>query len=121
MEKIIKIEEKEVALKTTGATLLRYKMQFGKDLLSELIKLEQLSDGDCIRVDRLDFELFYNILWALAKTADPNIKPPMEWFEEFESIPIMEIIPELMEMLNSLMATNKKKPETEETVQTASQ
>ena len=40
MEKNIKIADKVVSLKTTGATLLRYKMQFGKDLLTEIFKLE---------------------------------------------------------------------------------
>lgn len=39
MEKMIKVGEKEVALRTTGATLLHYKMQYGKHLLTELIKL----------------------------------------------------------------------------------
>ncbi|MEG0153549.1 MAG: hypothetical protein RR744_10340, partial [Cellulosilyticaceae bacterium] len=76
MEKIIKIADKEVALKTTGATLLRYKMQFGKDLLTELIKLESLYQEGELQLEKLDFELFYNILWIMAKTATPDIKPP---------------------------------------------
>jgi len=109
MEKIIKIGDKEVALKTTGATLLRYKMQFGKDLLTELIKLDEAYQDGEFKVEKLDFELFFNILWIMAKTADPNIKPPLEWLDEFEELPILEILPEVMDLLINLMRTSKKK------------
>lgn len=109
MEKIIKIGNKEVALKTTGATLLRYKMQFGKDLLTEMIKLDKCYKDEVFDLERLDFELFYNITWIMAKTANPNIKPPMEWLDEFEEFPLLEILPDITEMLAALMKTNGKK------------
>ena len=109
MEKIIKIADQEVALKTTGATLLRYKMQFGKDLLTELIKLEKVYVEGELQLENLDFELFYNILWIMAKTANYEIKPPLEWLDAFEELPILEILPEVIEMLTSLMKTTKKK------------
>ncbi|HHX63229.1 MAG TPA: hypothetical protein GX707_21330 [Epulopiscium sp.] len=109
MEKIIKIGDQEVALKTTGATLLRYKIQFGKDLLTELIKLDgAYKDGE-LQPDKIDFEVFFNILWIMAKTADSTIKPPVEWLDEFEEFPILEVLPKVMEMLVCLMRTSKKK------------
>lgn len=109
MEKIIKIGDKEVALKTTGATLLRYKIQFGKDLLTELIKLDgAYKDGE-LQPEKIDFEVFFNILWIMAKTADSTIKPPVEWLDEFEEFPILEVLPKVMEMLVCLMRTSKKK------------
>lgn len=109
MEKIIQIGDKEVALKTTGATLLRYKMQFGKDLLTEIIKLDGAYQNGQLKTDKLDFEMFFNILWIMAKTANHDIKPPVEWLDEFEEFPILEVLPEVMEMLISLMRTSKKK------------
>ena len=109
MEKIIKIGNKEVALKTTGATLLRYKMQFGKDLLAELIKLDAAYQGGKLNVEKLDFEMFFNILWVMAKTANPDIKPPIEWLDGFESLPLLEILPDIMDLLTNLMKTSKKK------------
>ncbi len=109
MEKMIKIGDKEVALRTTGATLLRYKMQFGKDLLTELIKLDGAYQNGELRAEKLDFEMFFNILWVMAKTANPDIKPPIEWLDEFEEFPIMEILPEVMILLTNLMRTSKKK------------
>ena len=109
MEKIIKIADKEVALKTTGATLLRYKMQFGKDLLTELIKLDGAYQDGELKAEKLDFEMFFNILWVMAKAAAPEIKPPIEWLDEFEEFPILEILPEVMELLTNLMRTSRKK------------
>ncbi|HHX60618.1 MAG TPA: hypothetical protein GX707_07885 [Epulopiscium sp.] len=109
MERIIKIGDQDVALKTTGATLLRYKIQFGKDLLTELIKLDgAYKDGE-LQTDKIDFEVFFNILWIMAKTASPTIKPPVEWLDEFEEFPILEVLPKVMEMLVCLMRTSKKK------------
>ncbi len=106
---MIKIGDKEVALRTTGATLLRYKMQFGKDLLTELIKLDSAYQNGELQAEKLDFEMFFNILWVMAKTATPDIKPPLEWLDEFEEFPIMEILPEVMVLLTNLMRTSKKK------------
>lgn len=106
---MIKIGDREVALRTTGATLLRYKMQFGKDLLTELIKLDDAYQNGELQVEKLDFEMFFNILWVMAKTATPEIKPPIEWLDEFEDFPIMEILPEVMILLTNLMRTSKKK------------
>ena len=109
MEKIIIIGNKEVALKTTGATLLRYKIQFGKDLLTEMMKLEKVYSEGVLNPENLDFELFYNITWIMAKSASPDIKPPLEWLDEFDEFPILDVLPEVMEMLSALMRTNRKK------------
>ena len=109
MEKLVKIGDKEVALRTTGATLLRYKMQFGKDLLTELIKLEGAYQDGELNPEKIDFEMFFNILWIMAKTANLEIKPPLEWLDEFEEFPIMEILPEVMILLTNLMRTGRKK------------
>lgn len=109
MEKIITISNKEVALKTTGATLLRYKMQFGKDLLTEIMKLEKVYSDGILNPENLDFELFYNITWIMAKSASSDIKPPLEWLDEFDEFPILDVLPEVMEMLSALMRTSRKK------------
>ena len=109
MEKLIKIGSKEVALKTTGATLLRYKMQFGKDLLTELIKLDGAYQNGELQAEKLDFEMFFNIIWVMAKTATPDIKPPLEWLDEFEELPLLDVLPQVMELLTNLMRSSRKK------------
>lgn len=118
MEKTILIDEQEVRLKSTGATVLRYKQQFGKDYFGELLKLikamgtenEEL-DFEALNADELgllDFEVFYNFVWVLAKTADKNLPEPLEWFDTFDTFPIVDIMPEITDLLAASIQTKKK-------------
>jgi hypothetical protein len=117
MEKTIIIDNKKVRFKSNGATPLRYKAQFGKDYLKEILKMVPLenaskkkkSDLDVKDLEALDFEVFYNIAWIMAKTADPTIPEPLEWLSEFDEFPIAEIFPELQDLLTSSLMTSKKK------------
>ncbi|WP_139933842.1 hypothetical protein [Listeria monocytogenes] len=118
MEKTIEIDGKKIQLKSTGATVLRYKQQFGKDYFGELLKMtnaiepmkqnkkmNSLSNSD---LSLLDFEVIYNFVWVLAKTANANIPEPIEWLDGFDSFPIMEIMPEIEDLLASSIQTKKK-------------
>lgn len=117
MEKIITIDGKKVGFKTNGATPLRYKAQFGKDYFKEILKLAPLekmigkkkTEINMNDLDVLDFEMFYNISWIMAKTYDPTIPEPMEWLEQFDEYPLADIIPELQELMASSFQTTKKK------------
>jgi hypothetical protein len=115
MEKIIIIDEKQVKFKSNGATPLRYKAQFGKDYFKEILKmsaLEKLKNKKNVvakDLEVLDFEVFYNIAWIMAKTADPSIPEPIAWLESFEQFPIVEIIPELQDLISHTLQTTKKK------------
>ena len=116
MEKTIEIDGKQVRFKSTGATPLRYKAQFGKDYFAEIMKmgvLEKLAkiDKENIKpedLEGLDFEVFYNIAWTMAKTADKEIPDPSSWLDEFDEFPMMEIIPELMDLIVSSLRSKKK-------------
>jgi hypothetical protein len=115
MEKTITIDGKKVNFKTNGATPLRYKAQFGKDYFKEILKLAPLQNMKGKKtispevLASLDFEVFYNISWIMAKTADPTIPEPMEWLEQFDEFPMAQIIPELQELMTSSFQTSKKK------------
>ena len=114
MEKILTIDGRQVKFKSTGAFLLRYKAQFRCDPLKDIYKLKDClgPEGEIVNLETFDLELFYNLIWTLAKTADPQIPPPMEWLDEFNEFPLMEILPEIQDMLFSAMgatAESKKK------------
>jgi hypothetical protein len=117
MEKTITIDGKQITFKSNGATPLRYKAQFGNDFFKEVMKLAPLQhlkkkkkeDITAEDLESLDFEVFYNISWVLAKAANPEIPEPLEWLEEFEEFPMIEIIPELQDMMLATLATKKKK------------
>jgi hypothetical protein len=117
MEKTIEIDEQKIRFKTNGATPLRFKAQFGKDYFREILKLaplESLTGKDKKEInfedlEKLDFEVFYNISWIMAKTADPTIPEPLEWLEQFDEFPIADIIPELQDLMAASFQTSKKK------------
>ncbi|MHC5250475.1 hypothetical protein [Enterococcus sp. LJL90] len=124
MEKTIYIDDKPVRLKSTAATPLRYKAQFRKDYFAELLKLAKfgssgskneeeedefdLMDISFSELDTLDFEVIYNFIWVLAKTADSTIPAPMEWLDNFDSMPIAEVFPEVAGLLEASIASKKK-------------
>ena len=117
MEKTITIDGKEIRFKTNGATPLRYKAQFGQDYFKEILKMAPLQNlskkkkQDIVPKDLevLDFEVFYNLAWIMAKTADSTIPEPIAWLEQFDEFPMAEIIPELQDMLLASIQTTKKK------------
>lgn len=113
MEKTIEIDNKQITFKSTAATPLRYKSQFGKDFFVDIMKLSSL-DGlnskkiNVEKIEKLDFEVFYNIIWVLAKTADKKIPDPITWLDGFDEFPLFEIIPELQDLILASIQTKKK-------------
>ncbi len=115
MEKILTIDGRQVKFKSTGAFLLKYKAQFGRDALQDIFKLQGSIDAktnELTNYEALDLEVFYNLVWTLAKTADPSIPPPMEWLDSFSEFPLIDIIPEVVDMIFSCLKStvqSKKK------------
>jgi hypothetical protein len=107
MEKILIIDGRQVKFKSTGAFLLRYKAQFGRDALQDILKLQGAIDNknQIKNIDALDLEVFYNLIWTLAKTADPSIPPPLEWLDTFGEFPLAEIVPEVIDLIFSSLGT----------------
>lgn len=116
MEKTIVIDGKNIRFKSTGGSAIRYKAQFGKDFfadvakLTSLEKLTKIDDKDFKPEDLegLDFTFFYNIAWVFAKAADKEVQDQLSWLDSFDEFPIMEIIPELQELITATLKTKKK-------------
>ncbi|PEQ03692.1 hypothetical protein [Bacillus toyonensis] len=120
MEKTISIDGKQVKLKSTAATVKRYKAQFRRNLFADMMGLGAIStltspDGSQQPIDtsnldlsKVDFELVYDLTWLFAKTADPSIPDPMTWLDKFEEFPIEEIMPDIMELVQVTMGAKKK-------------
>jgi len=112
MEKTLTIDGRQVRFKSSGAFLLRYKSQFGRDALQDVYKLQKAVRWDKHQkkhvlgnVNALDLEVLYNLAWTLAKTADPSIPPPMEWLDSFSTFPLQEIMPEVMDLIQMSLGT----------------
>lgn len=111
MEKIINIDGRDVKLKSTGAFLLKYKAQFKRDVLQDIFKLSKVADeatGEIKDISHLDLDIFYNLTWVLAKTGNPDILPLEQWLDTFDTFPILEIAPHVLEMVTGCLETCKK-------------
>ena len=114
MEKKIKIDGKNVKFKSTGALPMRYKAQFGRDFFKDLYKMQSAVDMKNKKqptikdIESIDFDTFYKIIWILAKTADKDIPEPIEWLDQFDEFPIMDILDEVMVMIESTIQAKKK-------------
>src|SRR6185437_5273666 len=102
MEKTILIDGTQVRLKSTAATVKRYKAQFRRDLFADMLALgaigtftsQDASEGtiDLSTVDfkNVDFEVIYDLVWLYAKTADLNLPDPIAWLDGFDEFPIYD-------------------------------
>ena len=113
MEKIIEIGSKKVPFKCTGGFLLRYKEITGRDPIKDIFDLSKvLQKKESILFD--DLRPIYDILYVLAKTADPNIPDIYDWLDSFEEFPVVDIMDEIMPLISAsfsskLMPNAKKK------------
>ena len=114
MEKTIEIDGKQVRFKSTGALPVRYKSQFGRDFFKDLYKMQAAVEvknkkkPTMADIEKLDFDTFYKIIWVLAKTADPKIPQMEEWLDSFGEFPMMYVLDEVMEMIESSIEAKKK-------------
>lgn len=115
MIKTIEIDGKNILFKSNAATPIRYKQQFGSDYFADIMKLQALSQYMGAEelppevLSELDFSVLYNLLWTMAKTADKSISEPLEWFDQFDEFPIIDIFPQTMELITSNLKSSKKK------------
>lgn len=116
MEKVLIIGGKEIKMKSTAGTMMRYRNNFNRDFIKDLVKLQtklndKLEKGQ--EFEALDLDLFEKIAWCMAKTADNSIPDIEHWLDEFDTFDIMQVLPELMNLLvaNMEQINSKKKLE----------
>lgn len=117
MEKTITIDGKKVRFRNSGAVMLRYKMQFGKEFLAELAQMEEAVQTRKVKgkdtvvsydLEKFNLEVMYNILWTLAKNADNSIPEPLEWLDSFEEFPVFDIFQQIEEILSNDLKIDRK-------------
>ena len=125
MEKMVKIDGKEVGFRATALTPRIYRHKIGRDMIQDLNKL-QASYNKAMRLpdeatdeerkeaqlSALDLEIFENAAYVMAKQYDANLpNSPEEWLDGFETFSIYEILPAILELwqLNSATTAKPKK------------
>ena len=119
MEKIVKVGEYEFSVRSSAATLLSYRRNFGRDGMKDLLALvksfgnKNAEDTDAVVQTLADgsFEMdtLYRYIWTFAKSADKTIPPLEEWLDTFD-VPalefVAEVFPQVSELLFSMAKTN---------------
>jgi hypothetical protein len=120
MEKVLKIGNKEIKMKSTAGTMMRYRNNFNRDFIKDLVNIqgklaEKVENGK--EFEAIDLDIFEKIAWCMAKTADNSIPDIEHWLDEFETFDVMQVLPELMNLLvaNMEQINDKKKLETTQT------
>ena len=119
MEKTVTIGGHEYRMKSTAANLLKYKAQFGRDLLSDIGQLQKAqiptgkkdANGSPLFAwdfSKVDLETIYDMCWLLIKAADPELPPPMEWLDSIDSFPLAEAATEAVALYADSMRGTAK-------------
>ena len=125
MEKMVKIDGKEVGFRATALTPRIYRHKIGRDMIQDLNKLQasynkatrlpaEATDEERkeAQLSALDLEIFENAAYVMAKQYDANLpNSPDEWLDGFETFSIYEILPAILELwqLNSATTAKPKK------------
>lgn len=115
MIKTITIDGKQITFKSTGGTPLRYRAQFGSDYMKDILKMAPIAQYAGKKevplevINMIDFDVFTNVLWAMAKTADQGIPDPLTWLDSFDEFPVFELFEEVQDLVMKNFETSKKK------------
>ena len=120
MEKVLNISGKQVKMAATAGLVRRYRNQFQRDFILDLKNLQTAAinkqdKGEEFAVETL--EIFENMSWCMAKAADNSIPDIDSWLDQFDTFSIMEVLPEIMDLLVANMESingKKKSNEAEE-------
>lgn len=94
MEKTIKIGDKKVTLKATAGVIIRYKQQFGSDYAEDIAMLKSLNSDDRENLIAMHVKIGYQLVWAMAKTADRSIPSPDVWIKKLKNFDVDKVFSE---------------------------
>ena len=111
MDRVIKIDNKDVGFRATALTPRLYRHKMGRDVVQDLNHLRraynkamELPDDatpeaiEDAQLNSLDLEIFENVAWVMARQYDAEHVPdsPELWLDEFATFSIYEILPEIL-------------------------
>ena len=100
MEKIVRIDGKDVAISNSCGALVLYRQQFGREYFEDL-KYAKRAKGR--RKIELCEAAGFKLLWAMARTADDTIPPPQKWLGEIKEINVRKALSTAEQMISDSM------------------
>lgn len=125
MDKIIKIDGKEVGFRATALTPRLYRHKIGRDIIHDLNKLKRAyekatalpetatdEEREDAQLSSIDLEIFENVSFIMARQYDTSLpNTPEEWLDGFKTFSIYEILPSVLELwaMNEMQTAKPKK------------
>ncbi len=113
MKKVIEVDGREVGFKATALTLRLYRHFFGRDMISDMVKLKKAymkatelpedaaeEEKQEAQLSALDLEIFENAAWVMAWQYDKEAagEDPDTWLDGFNTFSIYETFPAILEL-----------------------
>ena len=131
MEKIIKIADKEVKFRFTMSAFYIFKNQFDYDAMTQVVPAlgqimasidlsvfddKKAKNADFVRMLGSALEKTYGfemvdvlkIIWAFAKAGDETIGTPINFYNQFETFPVIDVLREMLPSLLEALGSKKK-------------
>lgn len=126
MDRIIKIDGKDVKFRATARTPRLYRAIIGRDMIRDMNALskaytksltvrEDMTEEEKrdAQLDATDLEIFENAAYIMARHATPDDIPdnPDDWLDGFGMFSIYKVLPELLKLwaLNNKTTSEAKK------------
>ena len=116
MDKIVKIDGKDIKFRATARTPRLYRVLIGRDMIQDMNKLmkayerKKKNDDD---LDIIDLQIFEDVAYAMARHANPDMeeKTADEWLDTFDMFSIYEVLPHILELwaINTKQTSTSKK------------
>lgn len=131
MDKIIRIDGRDVGFRATALTPRLYRHKIGRDIVQDMTRLEaafrkaaaaaeqkapleegQEAHDQAVReaqMSAMDLEIFENVSFIMARQYDPTLPATVEeWLDGFQTFSIYEILPAICELWEENSATTAK-------------
>ena len=106
MDKVIRIDDKDVEFRATARTPRLYRVIIGRDMIVDMNKLskkykavnEAKKSGDDLSFTAEDLQIFEDAAYVMARHANPDIEERTadDWLDSFDMFSIYEILPDLL-------------------------
>ena len=103
LKKDVQKAGKDVTFRASAAIPRIYRNKFHRDIYKDLHDLQKSideNDPENSALDSFSLELFEDIIYIMAKHADPQGVPdkPDEWLDQFGTFSIYQVLPEIIEL-----------------------
>lgn len=116
MDKIVKIDGKDIKFRATARTPRLYRALIGRDMIADMNRLQKAFDPSKAKesnLDMLDLQIFEDTAYIMARHANPDMteKSADEWLDTFDMFSIYEILPQILELwaINTKQTSQSKK------------